>query len=155
MPKSILVLTLPLALLAGCGGDSDNHGDIDAEGCEHLTGPTSSSVTATSAPPGPAVSADHRRYDVTLVDIAGGNGGFVTFAAVERGDYVLFFDADIPLAITTTQDVGVTISGASDSSPACAEVRKRYTVPLEIGGYYLLLGPTTATSVGLVIERDE
>src|SRR5687768_13799878 len=91
---------MALTTIGGCGGDDGGEESIDVEGCEHLQEGPEVPVTATvDQTDPPAVADDHMRYDVTLVAVTGGNGGFVEFAADEEGDFVFFFDANVAIHI--------------------------------------------------------
>jgi hypothetical protein len=143
-----------IATLAACGG-SDDEPSVDAEGCEHLQEGPAAPITASADPAGaPAVDADHRRYDVALVDDGGGQyGGVVSFASAEATDYVLFLDAAVPVAFADAGGAPAAIEESATSSPECAEIRGRHVTELGVGTYYLTLGPTAATTVGIVIEE--
>ncbi len=139
---------LSAALLVGCGGEN-----VDSEPCEHLQKGPSSSVTASASAAGsPAVSNDHRRYDNALIDEAGGKGGSVSFAVGEARDYTLFLNGEVPVNVRDAngQRIEVTVSGTGSSE--CAEIKRRHTFALTVGTYSLTFGPTTASSVSLVIE---
>jgi hypothetical protein len=149
--KLLSVVLLSSALFLGCGGDKEN---ADSEACEHLQEGPATSITATAAATGaPAVSNDHRRYDITLTDVTGGKGGTVSFAAAEAVDYILFTSADVPVIVKDTGGTTVAPEASVKSSSACTEIKGRHTVPLSVGTHTLTFGPTTATSVSLVIEE--
>src|SRR5688572_14994746 len=73
--KLLAALLMSTALLAtACGDDEEENPDV--EGCEHLQEGPATAVTATATSENaPAIRADHRRYDVTLVAGNGGNSG--------------------------------------------------------------------------------
>jgi hypothetical protein len=152
--KKLIFVPLSILAFAGCG-DDDTHDDAaaDAEGCEHLQdGPSAAITAATAAAGAPSVDDDHRRYDVTLVDVTGGKGGVVKFAASAAGVHVIFLDADVPLFITDAAGAPVAIEESASSSTACADIRGKHVVELGVGTYNLTLGPTTSTQVGVVVE---
>lgn len=141
-----------LLVLLGCGSDPEAH--PDAEGCEHLReGPAAAITAATTADSAPAVDADHRRYDVTLIAVTGGMGGFVRYTAPEAVDYLLFLDADVPVQFLDAANATVTPEESATSSTACSEIRGRHLVPLEVGPYAIQLGPTAATTVSIAVEE--
>jgi hypothetical protein len=151
--KLFAAVLLSAGLIFGCGDDEEEE-NIDVEGCEHLQEGPSTAVTATAATAGaPAVKDDHRRYDVTLVDVTGGKGGSVTFAAAAEGDYVLFTSADVQVAIKDANGQAVGIEASAKSSTECTEIKGRHTIPMKVGTHTLTFGPTTQTSVALVIEQ--
>jgi len=142
---------LSTALLLGCGGDEET---ADTEGCEHLQEGPATSVNASASGTGaPAVSNDHKRYDITLTDVTGGKGGSVSFAASEGIDYVLFTNADVPVTVKDGNGQTVAAEESVKTSSVCTEVKGRHTYPLSVGTYTLTFGPTTATTVSLVIEE--
>ena len=153
------VLHITCALLlsvgfAGCGSDDDDEPNIDVEGCEHLKeGPAVAVTAATSTTGAPAVSNDHKRYDVTLVDVTGGKGGSVSFAADEATDFIFFLNADVPVQFLDATGAAATPESSVNSSTVCTDIRKKHTVPLKVGTYALSFGPTTQSAVSVVIEE--
>lgn len=144
-----LVLFLTVAAATGCGHEDENP---DVEGCEHLKeGPASAVTAAATATGAMAIAADHKRYDVSLVDVTGGKGGVVTFAAAKEEDYIFFLSADVPVKFSAG-GMAIAPESMAKSSPTCAEIKARYVVPLKVGTTQLDLGPTTQTSVGIVVE---
>ena len=150
MTKKLLsACLLSSALLIAC----NNANEADVEGCEHLKEGPASAVTATASTSGaPAVSNDHKRYDITLPAGTGGNVGSVSFASAKASDYVLFLGADVPVKVTGSSG-DVAFEESAKASEQCTEVKGRYVVPLGVGTYTLTFGPTTQTSVSLVIEE--
>ncbi|EAU62707.1 hypothetical protein STIAU_7222 [Stigmatella aurantiaca DW4/3-1] len=113
-------------------------------------------ITAAATSAGaPAVSNDHKRYDISLVDATGGKGGSVTFAASEEGDYLFFVSEDVPLTIRTANGVAVEPEAVAKSSTECSEIKGRYTVELGVGTHVLTFGPTSKTSLSFVAEHGE
>jgi hypothetical protein len=149
--KLMSAVLLSAALSLGCGGEEET---ADTEGCEHLQEGPSSAINASASGTGaPAVSNDHRRYDIALTAVTGGKGGSVSFAAAEAIDYILFTSADV--AVTVKDGSGQTVSAEESvkTSSECTDVKGRHTYPLGVGTYTLTFGPTTADSVSLVIEE--
>jgi FAD/FMN-containing dehydrogenase len=152
MKKLFAACLLSTALLVGCSGEEET---ADTEACEHLQNGPQSAVTATAAAAGaPAVSNDHKRYDITLVDVTGGKGGSVSFASSEAAEYVFFLNADVPFKATDASGQTVAIEASATSSSECGDIKGRHIVPLGVGTYTLSFGPTSATSVSLVIEEE-
>ena len=148
--KLFSVCLLSTALLAGCGTVNE----ADMEACEHLKEGPSSIVTATATASGaPAVDNDHRRYDISLVDVTGGKGGFVSFGVEEAADYILFTGADVPVVVRNAAGDTVAFEASVKSSTECTDVKGRHTVPLAVGKYTLSFGPTMQGVVSLVIEE--
>jgi len=151
--KLFAAVLLSAGLVFGCGEEEET---VDVEGCEHLQEGPASAVTATAATTGaPAVKSDHRRYDVALVDMTGGKGGSVTFAAAEESDYVLFTSADVPVAVKDANGRAIAIEASVKNSAECAEIKGRHTIPLKVGTHTITFGPTTQSSVSIVIEPSE
>jgi hypothetical protein len=149
--KLFSAVLLSSALLVACGEEAEETADTEA--CEHLKEGPTSPVTAVATGMGPAVSNDHRRYDITLVDVTGGKGGSVSFAAAEGIDYILFTGADVPVTVKNSGGTAVNPEASATSSSECTEVKGRFTYPLSVGTYTLTFGPTALTSVPLVIEE--
>lgn len=150
--KLFSAVLLSSALFLACGEEEET---ADSEGCEHLKEGPVTPITASASDTGaPAVSNDHRRYDITLTDVTGGKGGSVSFAAAEGADYVLFTGADVPVTVKSSSGTAVNPEESVKSSSVCAEVKGRHTFGLSVGTYILTFGPTTVTSVPLVIEED-
>ena len=148
-----------VGLTIGCGGEdapeTTAEPSPDAEACEHLEQGPAQPIAAGSAADdsAPAVADDHRRYDITLADISGQNGGFVAFASSEAADWLFLFDRDVPVTFRDAAGAAIAPEETSASSADCPLVRGRHLVPLEVGTVYLELGPSTETSVSLVIEE--
>ena len=144
-------LLLSVALLVGCGEET-----IDSDACEHLQEGPASAITASATATGaPSVSDDHRRYDIAFVDGTDGKGGSVSFAVAEANDYTLFLNGVVSVVLRDAngQLVGVTASGTGSSE--CFDIQRRHLFPLEVGTYSITFGPTTASSVSLVIVGSD
>jgi hypothetical protein len=153
---SAVLLSTSILFSAGCGDDEEETESLDAEGCAHLQKGPATPITATAAASGaPAVNTDHRRYDISLIDVTGGKGGSVTFAVAEEGDYLFFINEDVPMAIRTSGGEVRTPEEVVKSSTECSEIKGRYTVELGVGTHVLTFGPTSKTSVSLVAEHGE
>jgi hypothetical protein len=149
-----LRLLVPILLATACG-DSHEDPPPDEEACEHLQdGPSVARTATASAAGAPSVSNDHMRYDVTLVDVSGGKGGYVAFAAPEAATYHVFVDEDVALTVSSAAGQPVAIANTQTGSASCTEIRRRYDVPLTVGSFNLQLGPTPVTSVSVVIEEQ-
>lgn len=151
MKKFLATCLISTALLVGCSGEEES---ADTEACEHLQSGPAAAVTATPAASGaPAVSNDHKRYDVTLAAMNGQRGGSVTFAASEATDYVFFLGADVPFSVANASGQAVAIEESAKSSSECGEIKGRHVVPLTVGTFTLSFGPSSLTSVSLVVEE--
>ncbi|WNG38322.1 hypothetical protein F0U60_35190 [Archangium minus] len=152
MKKLLSACLLSSALLVGCGEESN---EVDVEGCEHLAEGPAVAVTASASTSGaPSVGNDHKRYDITLPAGTSGNAGSVSFAAAEATDYVFFLGADVSLKVTSSSGQAVEFEESAKSSEQCGEIKGRYVAPLQVGTYTLTFGPTSQSSVSLVIEES-
>jgi hypothetical protein len=147
LPIPCVSAAVGLCLSLGVAGCSDDEVSLDAEGCEHLReGP------AVPTPSGGAIDDDHQRYDLTLSPSAN-PAGVVTFASSREDHYFVFLSRDVPL---TVRQGGKEIAptGFVDGSPACTEIATRSQFHLSVGTYELVFGPTSETSVSIVIEGE-
>lgn len=153
MSKKMMTTTLWALftlISAGCGAPEAHNPDVEA--CEHLReGPAAALTAATMNPP--PVSNDHKRYAIALVEVTGGKGGSVTFAAAEETDFIFVLNKAVPVAFKDGSGAAVTPESTETSSTRCAEIKAKHTVPLKVGTYTLDLGPTTEIEVGVVIEE--
>ena len=159
--KSIFRVAAPIVVLvngvacASDGGSEDaGHEEEDPaeEACEHMADGPAASHTATLAAPYPNVNAEHTRHDVTLVDDAGQLRGTVVYEVGEATDYLVFFDKDIPVAFFDSLGVEIAAEG-SEAVTLCDEVAVQKTVELGVGSVELRFGPTSETTVSVVIEE--
>jgi hypothetical protein len=138
-------VALCLSLVAGCSDDSEE--SLDVEGCEHLQqGP------AVPTASGGAVGDDHQRYDLTL-NTSADPAGVVTFASSREDNYFVFLSKNVPL---TVRQGGKEIAptGLVEGSPECAEIAARWEFHMGVGTHELVFGPTSETSVSIVIEGE-
>jgi hypothetical protein len=111
-----------------------------------LTAATSASASA------PSIDDNHMRYDVTLADTATGKGGFVSFAAAAAGDYILFTNAAVQLAVTDASLAPVTAESSAASITECTTVKGRHLYELKVGTYIVGISGASASSVSFVVE---
>ncbi|WNG28411.1 hypothetical protein F0U62_33685 [Cystobacter fuscus] len=153
MKKLLSACLLSSALLVGCGGEPAE--DTDAEGCEHLREGPAVPVTASASSTGaPDVSEAHKRYDISLPAGTSGNTGSVSFKADAATDYIFFLGADVTLKLTTSSGQAVSFESSAKNSASCGDIKGRYVAPLEVGTYTLTFGPSSVSSVSLVIEES-
>lgn len=148
MTRSIWT-ALCFAGAAACGGDEPS---IDVEGCEHLEEGPYMNVTASAArdAAAPAVAADHKAYTTTL---PAGAVGYVSFAAGEATDYVVFLDKPVPFTVFDASGAMVPLEESATSSPECATIRGKHTFPLGVGTAYFGLGPNMGMPFNIVVEE--
>jgi hypothetical protein len=131
-----------------------NTNEAETEACEHLkegpAAPTSATLTAEGAP---EVKADHKRYDITLLPGTGGNRGTVRFNSAESAEWSFFTDKDIPVVVRDASGTSLPILEQSKRSTFCLEVKAHNVFKLDVGPYTAEFGPTTETTVGLVVEE--
>ena len=145
--KHFSAVLLSAALLVGCGEEN-----IDNDACEHLQEGPAAPITASANTTGaPAVSNDHRRYDISLIDATGGKGGSVSFAVTEAGNYALFLGGVVPVNLRDANGELVKVNASGMDSEACSELKRTHYFVLEVGTYSLTFGPTTESSVSIVI----
>ena len=156
--KLTTTLTAVLAMsVAGCGEDDGHeHENPNAEACEHfeMGPPVAVVAAATATASAPKIDNNHMRYDVTLTTIAGGKGGFVTFAPAKAGDYVIFTNAPVQLSVKNSAMTEVTAESSATSITECTTVKGRYVYPLQVGTYVVGVTATSGgDTVSLVVEE--
>jgi hypothetical protein len=144
-------ILLSAALLLSACPPAENP---NTEGCEHITAGPARAVTAVATGDGPMIDDDHYRYDVTLVPVTGGNGGRIRFAASEAGHYLFFLDKGVPFSVEDSSGGAVAIEESLTSIAECTEVRARHAVPLPVGTSHAIFGPTSETTVRVVVEPE-
>ncbi|GMV42284.1 MAG: hypothetical protein AMXMBFR64_40000 [Myxococcales bacterium] len=153
LPRTLALLAI-LGLGDGCeagGGSSVAPGEsIDDEACEHLAdGPFADVAASVDAPPD--VSKGHTAHRVALADVAGGKGGAVAYANATAGDVTIFLSRDVPVAVTGPGGSPI-VAEDSHKGSACSAIAVSHVFPLPVGTSTLTFGPTTETSVTVVIE---
>lgn len=152
----------PKSTAAGLGGsgghDHGGHDDEDpaaADACEHLRNGTVTPVTASLDPrDAPAIAANHRRYDVSLVDLGDGNfGGVVSFDAPVAGDYVLFLDTNVGVVAEGPGGALVVVHDSHVGSAICpTTVAISHRISMEAGRHTLDFGPDDVALLRLTLE---
>ena len=138
---------------------SDHEGGAVEEACEHLADGPAESVTAVvdMASTLPSIAADHKRYDIALVD--DGNGvktGLIEFSADEAGDFVVFLNGDVELSVLALADgQEVAAEATGEGVGTCSEIVASSTFEFEVGTYMFSFGPTDAEEVQVVVEHSE
>lgn len=165
MTRTFLTVISAAALsAAGCSDDAQakldgGHGHAEAgvnlngEGCEHMEkGPFVDLQGAADPATAPELKADHHAYRVT---IPAGAAGYARFAADAVGDLVLFFDADLLLAVEDDKGAAVALEKSEKGIAECTIVKAKHTVPIAtVGSYRFKLGPSAAVSkVTIVVEE--
>lgn len=150
VPALAIWPTLALGCPTAAEGEGEGE-DPAAEACEHMAdGPDIDVTAGGDFATAPDVSEPHTRHDVTLIDVVGGKGGSVTYAASETTDHLLFLDASVPVAFFDGTSTPIVIEDTSED--ICAGIPVSHTVELPIGTVEIRFGPTTEESVSIVIE---
>jgi hypothetical protein len=164
-----LLLSSP-SIASACAGDDPETApltepSIDAEVCQHYQAGPYVDVTATlDTADAPDVSAEHTVHRVAFVELGAGGaggaggerGGFTKIAIDAAGDYVLYLDEDVPLAVEGPSGSTVAVESSCDPSACaadCSVVRVRHVVELGVGTHFLSYGPTAVSEASLVHEE--
>ena len=134
----------------------------------HMADQTGVPVKADTIPPGPHLGLDdfdHRRLDVALQPMAGGNGGYFHFGPDITGDFLVMTDRELPVtimnrhvdgneAVDDTLPIEKTIA-AEDIYEATRShlIRQAVLFEAQTGGNILHFGPTDADTVHIVLEE--
>lgn len=156
--RALTILILACVPAAGCGEHREHgHENPNAEACEHLKEGPAVAVSAAAAASTDAakIGNDHKRYDVTLVDVTGGKGGFVSFAAAKEGEYILFTSAPAKLNVKSAAMADVAAESSAASVTECTDVKGRHVYDLKVGTYVIGIGPETADKVSFVVEASD
>ncbi len=157
--KKYLVLTATIFVfaLSACGDDG-GEGELSAaeDACEHMVEGPAESVTALvdTASDAPDIGEEHTRFDVTLVGDAGSLGGFVDLAIDEEGEFTVFMNSDVTMALQDGTGAAVAVEETNNNVVECSEVAIGHTVDLSVGTYSLELGPTAETEVQIVVVHE-
>jgi len=154
--RTLCILALASAPL-GCGSnDEQGHENPNQEACEHLEMGPMVAVTAAgaSSATAPKINNDHQRYDVSLVDLAGSKGGFVTFAAAEAGEFILYTSAPVQLEVKSSAGATVMAESSLPSIPECTLVKGRSVYDLTVGTYVIGISGASADKVSFVVEES-
>lgn len=152
--RHLVLAALLAALPLACGEEEAREEESpDAEACEHFAGTAVKAVTAAPArEQAPAAASDHHRYAITLTDVEGGKGGFVSFASEAAGDVVFFLDAAVPARLVDSTGAQLAFEESATSSTECSAIKGRHVAELAVGTVWLELGPTEISSVNLIVE---
>ena len=156
-------------LLAGCGlGDRDTGleevpPEIGAEQeqamCDRLFASSSTGALPKTAGAmigeGGAVDATAGRKTVNLVDFEGQKGGYVRLSVSPDNESPVFLMQiqDVPFAAVHEDGTEVDYYDAGD--PVCTDAEGRYLWIVRGSENHLRFGPTSATSIDIVIEVVE
>lgn len=154
--RLLCLFSLVATVAAGCGGDKPaEQENPNAEACEHLEmGPAVAlTAAATSSASAPKLADDHKRYDVSMVDVTGGKGGHLSFAAAEAGEYIFFTSAPVTLQVKTSAMVDVAVESSTATIPECTAVKGRHVYDLQVGTHLIGIAPGAPDKVSFVVEH--
>lgn len=159
LPRTLMIL--PFALLgtllsgqSGCEGGSDPYGHSEEHACIHMEdGPAEPVVATASLTSAPSLAEPHTRYDVALDQVSDTAPAYVSFSASDAADYLIMLSAVEPVRVLDETGELVPFLESRESSVYCEAIQSRHVATLEAGQYYLELGPTSATSLSVVLEE--
>lgn len=108
----------------------------------------SAGVTPESAP---EVTDFHRKVEVDTENLET-DVGYITIPSNEITERFFFLSRDIPVSLVDSLNAEVLLSGQGVSLEECSEVRAYYVYALDTQNYTLKIGPTSSSTVGLVIR---
>jgi hypothetical protein len=139
-------------LVCGCGDGDDaaeeETATLGLDACEHIVQPAARQVAAEADASAqlPIIEPEHVRLDVLLPDAA---KGFLRVEIDAAGEYGFFLDRTVLLQLTLLDEP--LVPEATGAGGECAEVQDAYPFDLDPGAYRLDLGPSSESSVGLVV----
>ncbi|MFN3201282.1 MAG: hypothetical protein ACE366_22975 [Bradymonadia bacterium] len=136
------------------GGEMGSESGALEEACGHAqNGPFSDTTAADTAEGAPDVAIEHTRVDISLVDVEGGKGGFVTFASAEAAEISFFLTNDVPMTVVDASAAPLSPESSVTEIAACGEIAVMHTFDLDVGTYTFFFGPTDATTLGFLFEE--
>ncbi|MBN1758028.1 MAG: hypothetical protein JW863_06915 [Chitinispirillaceae bacterium] len=125
-------------------------------------------VQADTIPPGPHLGLedfDHKRLEVALQPMTGGNGGYFHFGPDLTGDFMVMTDRDLPVTVTNrhiendeaiddTLEIERTI-GTQEIFDATEShlIKQAILFEARTNANILRFGPTDADTIHIVIEE--
>ena len=147
----IATISVVAATSMGCQEAEENRFE---HACDHVgDSPLSVIADAVASVDAPDISQAHTNYEVSFTEVDGGLGGAVTFGADESGDYALVLSADVPLTLSDASGDALTLEETMTSP--CDQGGVGYVYLLSLGTTQIEFGPTSDTSVELVVEHLE
>ncbi len=134
----------------------------------HMSDQTGVPVEADTVPPGPHLGLDdfdHRRLDVALQPMVGGNGGYLHFGPDLTGDFLVMTNRELPLSVTNrhiegdlavddTLELEETIGAAEIfDSTGSTLIKQAVLFEARTGGNILHFGPVDTDTLSVVIEE--
>lgn len=154
--KFILPIAISFTLAAtACDAHDHGHESPAVDACGHFAnGPAAPLTASPDAGTAPLAPELHTRYDVTLVDVGGSNGGFVSFAVSEASEYNVFLGADVTAELALVASGVITPEAEGTTDADCAAVARWYTWDLAIGTYVLELDAVSASTAAVGFVRN-
>lgn len=140
---------LPLFCVACLGSDTD----LETAFCNGLEEAAARTVSASAGPEDAPDVTDVGRVDIEL--LAGDSAGFVAYVPDEVGSFAFGLTEDLPIAIRDADGAAVEIEQTVTGSMLCDALAVRYSAPLTIQRYTLEVGPTSATTLGIIAEESD
>jgi hypothetical protein len=167
---SVALLAALLAPLPGCdfdGRDGDGLEEVppeigaeqEAAMCERLYSSSSTGALPKTAGAaigeGGAVDAAAGRKTINLVDFEGQQGGYVRLSINPENETPVFLmhAQDVPFA--AVHEDGTEVDYEDAKEPVCTDAEGRYLWVVKGAENHLRFGPTSASSVDLVVEVVE
>lgn len=127
----------------------------DAEGCEHFaTGPDARVSATADRAAAPEALQSHTAIVVSLVDIEGGLGGFLTLTVPEAAEYRLLIGPDVPVTLLP-EGSDVPLEAEASTAPDGCDIAARVLVfDLPAGAHTLSVGPTSEATLRFVLEAQ-
>lgn len=134
----------------------------------HMADPTGVVKLADTVLPGPHLGLedfDHKRLEVVLQPMEGGNGGYIHFGPDLTGDFLVMTDCELPVTFTNRHiegDVAVDVPleiertfGAKEifDSTGSTLIKQALLFEAQTGGNSIHFGPTNFDTVNVVIEE--
>jgi hypothetical protein len=157
-----IALTLPL-ILVGCGDDHDNDHSEEVppleDACEHMEdGPFEPTTAVADGSVDGAMLTTHTRWNIDLIAVDGGNGGSVSFAPAEAGEFLFALASDVPMMVFDATGAEVVLETPPADAGECSLATTVHAVDTAVGTYTVSFGPTDAAAVSVVVvpsEHDE
>jgi len=156
-------------LIASCGPTEDDESGLEGDdihiSAEHeqamcddlLSSPSTSPVPKTAGAAigeGGAINAVPGKKIIEFVPFEGQNGGYIRLAIDPANQTAVFLmlDDDVGFAVVHEDGSAVDYLESGGSSEQCPEAEGRYLWIVEGSENHLRFGPTSASSVALVLE---
>lgn len=135
----------------GCDDNATASESPGADACEHFAnGPIRAITAGADLAAAADASAEHTRWDVTLVELGGAGHGFLKIEIDAAGDHTFFFDRAVTLDLRDGSGTTVVPEASATGDADCAVVGGAFTFELGVGTYTLELSSSSKDLLGLV-----